>query len=135
MCNISLIPRLHDGLGMRLLQFGRSNSIRYSDTRKIHQTRPYLTHVRAHTHTHTHTCARTHTHTHTHTHTAHLPSSLYYMEYFHWSQTDADKLSYVLVTFRAAVEYFRGPEAERVLPREEEKHETQLDTQMCYEAR
>ena len=72
---------------------------------------------------------------HTHTHTAHLPSSLYYMEHFHWSQTDADKLSYVLVTFRAAVEYLRGPEAERLLPREEEKCETQLNTQSCYEVR
>ena len=93
---------------------------------------PTLTHPHTHTHTHTPTPTHphtpthpthtyTHTHTHTHTHTAHFPSSLYYMEHFHWSLTDADKLSYVLVTFRAAVEYLRGPETERFLPIEEEK--------------
>lgn len=43
------------------------------------------------------------------------------MENFHWSQTDADKLSYTLVTLRAAVEYIRGPEVEKWLPKREEK--------------
>lgn len=51
--------------------------------------------------------------------TPYLFSSLYYMEYFHWSATDADKLSYVLVTFRAAVEYIRGQEVEHLLPEKE----------------
>ena len=41
------------------------------------------------------------------------------MEHFHWSIADADKLSYVLVTFRAAVEFLRGPEAAKFIPVEE----------------
>ena len=46
----------------------------------------------------------------------HFYSSLYYMENFHWPPTDTDKLSYVLVTFHAAMEYIRGPEVEHLLP-------------------
>ena len=50
---------------------------------------------------------------------AHLLSSVYYMEHFHWSLSDADKLSFSLVTLRAAVEYIRGPEVEKLLTRAE----------------
>lgn len=51
---------------------------------------------------------------------AHLLSALYYMEHFHWSLSDADKLSFSLVTLRAAVEYIRGPEVVKLLPGAEE---------------
>lgn len=42
------------------------------------------------------------------------------MENFHWSLTEADKLSFSLVTLRAAVEYIRGPEVDKLLPKTEE---------------
>lgn len=45
----------------------------------------------------------------------HLLSTLYYTEHFHWL-SDFDQLSYTLVTFRAAVEYLRGPEVLKWLP-------------------
>lgn len=46
-------------------------------------------------------------------------SMLYYMENFHWSQTDADQLSFILVTMRAAVEFLRGPDVQQWLPQPE----------------
>ena len=46
-----------------------------------------------------------------------LFSTLYYIENFFWSLADTDKLSYTLVTFRAAVEYIRGKEVEKWLPK------------------
>ena len=49
-----------------------------------------------------------------------LFSALYYIENFHWSLADADRLSYTLVTFRAAVEYIRGKEVEKWLPKKKE---------------
>ena len=49
-----------------------------------------------------------------------LFSALYYVENFHWSLADADRLSYTLVTFRAAVEYIRGKEVEKWLPKRKE---------------
>ena len=49
-----------------------------------------------------------------------LFSALYYVEHFHWSMADADRLSYTLVTFRAAVEYIRGKEVEKWLPKRRE---------------
>ncbi len=42
-------------------------------------------------------------------------SALYYVEHFHWF-SDSDQLSYILVTFRAAVEFLRGREMEKWLP-------------------
>ncbi|XP_070572550.1 ankyrin repeat domain-containing protein 27-like [Ptychodera flava] len=36
----------------------------------------------------------------------HLASNLYYMEHFHWSTSSKDDLSFSLVTFKAAAEYF-----------------------------
>ena len=47
-----------------------------------------------------------------------LFSALYYVENFHWSLADTDRLSYTLVTFRAAVEYLRGKEVEKWLPKQ-----------------
>ncbi|XP_064391483.1 uncharacterized protein LOC135339343 isoform X2 [Halichondria panicea] len=47
---------------------------------------------------------------------SHLLSSVYYMEHFHWSLSDADRLSFSLVTLRAVVEYLKGPEVEKLLP-------------------
>lgn len=44
-------------------------------------------------------------------------SCMYYMESFHWPPSDTDRLSYVLVTFHAAMEYIRGPDVERLLPK------------------
>lgn len=44
-----------------------------------------------------------------------LLSDLYYVEHFHWF-SDSDQLSYILVTFRAAVEFLRGPEVGKWLP-------------------
>ena len=41
---------------------------------------------------------------------------MYYVEHFHWF-SDSDQLSYILVTFKAAVEFLRGPEMEKWLPR------------------
>ena len=52
--------------------------------------------------------------------TGDLFSALYYVENFHWSLTDMDRLSYTLVTFRAAVEYIRGKEVEKWLPKRKE---------------
>lgn len=46
-------------------------------------------------------------------------SMLYYMENFHWSQTDADQLSFILVTMRAAVEFLRSPDVQQWLPQSE----------------
>ena len=40
---------------------------------------------------------------------------MYYVEHFHWF-SDSDQLSYILVTFRAAVEFLRGREMEKWLP-------------------
>ena len=59
------------------------------------------------------------THSPPHNHTGHLLSSLYYMEHFHWSLSESDKLSFSLVTLRAAVEYLKGPEVNSLLPRSE----------------
>ncbi|CAI8012638.1 Ankyrin repeat domain-containing protein 27 [Geodia barretti] len=47
----------------------------------------------------------------------HLFSCLYYMEHFHWPPSDTDRLSYVLVTFHAAMEYIRGPDVTHLLPK------------------
>ena len=49
-----------------------------------------------------------------------LFSALYYIENFRWSLADTDRLSYTLVTFRAAVEYIRGKEVEKWLPKKKE---------------
>ena len=49
-----------------------------------------------------------------------LFSALYYVEHFLWSLADTDRLSYTLVTFRAAVEYIRGKEVEKWLPKRTE---------------
>lgn len=38
------------------------------------------------------------------------------MENFHWPPSGVGKLSYVLVTFRAAAEFIRGPDAKQYLP-------------------
>ncbi len=38
------------------------------------------------------------------------------MEHFHWSLSDADRLSFSLVTLRAVIEYLKGPEVEKLLP-------------------
>lgn len=42
---------------------------------------------------------------------------MYYMENFHWPPSDTDRLSYVLVTFHAAMEYIRGPDVNHLLPK------------------
>lgn len=50
---------------------------------------------------------------------AHFFSCMYYVENFHWPPSDTDRLSYVLVTFHAAMEYIRGPDVDHLLPKDD----------------
>ena len=45
-----------------------------------------------------------------------LLSIFYYMENFHWSMTESDQLSYILVTLRSSVEFLRGPDVNKWIP-------------------
>ena len=60
-----------------------------------------------------------------------LFSALYYVEHFNWSLADVDRLSYTLVTFRAAVEYIRGKEVEKWLPKKVESASKVSGTPSC----
>ncbi|XP_006818092.2 ankyrin repeat domain-containing protein 27-like [Saccoglossus kowalevskii] len=46
----------------------------------------------------------------------HLISNLYYIEHFHWATTSKDDLSFSLVTFKAATEYFLNTDFSHLKP-------------------
>jgi hypothetical protein len=52
-------------------------------------------------------------------------SDVYYVENFHWPFSDGDRLSFVIVTVKAAVEYIKGPEVSQYLPQQKQQQPSQ----------
>jgi hypothetical protein len=57
-------------------------------------------------------------------------SDVYYVENFHWPFSDGDRLSFVIVTVKAAVEYIKGPEVSQYLPQQKQQQPSQVNNHM-----
>ncbi|XP_019863088.1 PREDICTED: ankyrin repeat domain-containing protein 27-like [Amphimedon queenslandica] len=50
-----------------------------------------------------------------------FPSDVYYIENFHWPFSEGEKLSFVLVTVRAALEFIKSADVDKYLPTKQKK--------------